>query len=73
MSDLPQKSSKELAAELLELMPKLKSNTAWWKGFTHIAQIEATSKHLLLIANLVLAQQQEIEQLKAELEELKQR
>jgi len=73
MSDLPQKSSEELAAELLELMPKVKSNTSEWKLFFHEFQSSATSKHLMLVAQLVLAQQQEIEQLKAELKELKQR
>jgi len=73
MSDLPQKSSDELAAELLNLMPKLKSTTAGWRFFVHEFQAGMTAKHLLLVAQLILAQQQEIEQLKAELKELKQR
>ena len=73
MSDTTQKSSEELAAELEKLMPKVRSNTAWWKCFIHITQIEATSKHLWLVAQLVLAQQEEIKQLKAELDELKNR
>ncbi|MCL2624790.1 MAG: hypothetical protein FWD31_14095 [Planctomycetaceae bacterium] len=73
MSDLSQKSSKELAAELLELMPKLKRNNSPWWIFLHEIQAGTTAKILLHVANFALAQQQEIEQLKAELEELKQR
>ena len=73
MSDLPQKSSEELAAELLELMPKAKSAVDGWRSILHEFQASTNAKVLWHIAQLTLAQQQEIEQLKAELKELKQR
>ena len=73
MSDFSQKPSEELAAELLELMPKLKSTAYGWGAILHEFQAGTTAKFLWQVANLVLAQQQEIEQLKAELDELKQR
>jgi cell division protein FtsB len=41
--------------------------------YAHKETWKATAKHLWHIAQLALAQQQEIKQLKAELEELKQR
>ena len=72
MSDLPQKSSEELAAELHKLMPKLKSLINGWRAILY-AEAQPVSKIVYQIGQLVLAQQQEIEQLKAELEELKQR
>ena len=72
MNDLPQKSSEELAAELLELMPRLRSLGYGWRALFW-TDGHPTAQVLYPIAQLVLAQQQEIEQLKAELEELKQR
>jgi len=73
MSDASQKSSEELAAELLELMPKLKSAAHGWRSVLHEFQSGTTAKILWQVAQLILAQQQEIEQLKAELNELKKR
>ena len=71
MSDPTQKSSEELAAELLELMPKLKSAVYGWRAISYKFQASLAAKTLWHTAQLVLAQQQEIEQLKAELRELK--
>ena len=72
MSDLPQKSSEELAAELLELMPSIKMR-AFGLGIFLNSYAYRTTRYIYQVAELVLAQQREIEQLKAELEELKQR
>ena len=71
MSDASQKSSEELAAELQKLMPVIKSSGSGWRPFGNIHAVKPT-QYLFRVAKLVLAQQQEIEQLKAELEELKQ-
>ena len=69
MSDLPQKSSEELAAELLKLMPEAKMAERVWKFWGH----PPLAKIVIKTAHLILSQQQEIEQLNAELKELKQR
>jgi len=72
MSDPTQKSTEELVAELKKVMSKLKSCISGWRAFLfHQAQDISTIVHP--ITQLVLAQQEEIEQLKAELRELKKR
>jgi hypothetical protein len=71
MNDTSQKSSEELAAELEKLMPKAKSAVYGWRSILYEFQAGANAKVLWPIAQLVLAQQQEIKQLKDELEELK--
>ncbi len=70
MNDLSQKSSEELAQELQNLMPKLKSLGSGWRSFLFL-EGAPTAEILLYVANIVLAQQKKIEQLKAELKELK--
>ena len=68
MNDTSEKSSEELAAQVRKLMPKLESCAKGWRVF--LGHPPAT-EIMIQVAQLVLAQQQEIEQLKAELEELK--
>ena len=72
MNDTSEKSSEELADELQNEMPKIKSRGSGWGMLLNGHGIYPTQK-LYLVAQLVLAQQQEIEQLKAELDELKKR
>ena len=72
MNDLSNKSSEELAAELRKKMPILKSRGFGWRGFLNLYTVD-TDKNVCLVSQLVLAQQREIEQLKAELDELKKR
>jgi len=57
----------------LELTPKAKSAVDGWMSILYEFLARTNAKVLWHIAQLVLAQQQEIEQLKAKLEELKQR
>ena len=74
MNDLSNKSSKELAAELQESMPELKGYGFFWFFDPYaIRKSQYAVKKLYHVSQLVLAQQQEIEQLKAELDELKKR
>ncbi len=71
MKDAPQKTSEELAVEVQRLMPTLKSvSTSWWGLIFRLD--DPTFRMLYPVAQLVLAQQEEIEQLKAEINELKQ-
>ena len=72
MSDPTQKSTEELAAELKKLMPQIKSRGSGWGMFLN-GYATYTTRKLYQVAQLVLAQQEEIEQLKAELRELKKR
>ena len=71
MNDTPQKSTEELAAELEKLMPELESYGSGWRKWANYAPFQ--TQVLTKFAQLVLAQQQEIKQLKAELEDLKNR
>ena len=74
MNDLSDKSSKELMAEIQEtIMPKVKMWTGigWSRLFRPM--YADCFRQLYHVSHLVLAQQREIEQLKAELEELKKR
>ena len=73
MNETSQKSSEELAAELEKLMPEAKSAVYGWRHIFPEFKAITSAKVLWPIAQLVLAQQQEIRQLKAELEELKNR
>ena len=74
MNDLSNKSSKELAAELQESMPEMKSYVFdWYFDPYAMKRARYAIKKLYHVSQLVLAQQQEIEQLKAELDELKKR
>jgi len=67
MSDPNQKSSKELAAVLGESMPEIKiAFTSWLAN----PSTRYPAQKIYEIAELVLAQQREIEQLKAELKEV---
>ena len=75
MNDLSNKSSEELAAELRESIPDImRYGTLDWRKFLKGGLDDVyTAQKLYLVSQLVLAQQREIEQLKAELEELKKR
>ena len=57
MSDISQKSSDELAAELLELMPAAKSMQKIWRFLGH----PPLAKIVIKTADLILSQQREIE------------
>ena len=70
MSSTTQKSSEELAIEIEKQMPTIKSMFSGWGALRNVNAIFATQK-LYELAELVLVQQQDIKQLKAELEELK--
>ena len=72
MSNPTQKTSEELAIEMEKQMPKIKSARRGWGAIkTGNAYGGYATEKLYELAELVLAQQQDIEQLKTELEELK--
>jgi hypothetical protein len=70
MKDFSQKSSKELAAELENQMPEIKSWAWGWRRFGNVSGVYPAQK-VYELAKLVLAQQREIQQLKAELQEVR--
>ena len=71
MSNPTQQSSEELAREMETEMPKLKSAYSGWRAFTTNAYGSDATRGVYQLAELVLAQQQDIKQLKADMEELK--
>ena len=66
----PQKTSKELATAIEKKMWSLWHAGAGWTAIFNIYAITPLQR-LYQVAELVLAQQRDIEQLKAELEEVK--
>jgi len=69
----PPKSSEELAAELEKMMPRIHSGGHGWRMLWIDGTTIYANQRIYEVAQLVLAQQQEIRQLKAELDELKKR
>jgi len=69
MSEPNQKFSKELAAALEQNVPVMRRMCSGWRKFLN-GYVQYPNQTVYEVAELVLAQQREIEQLKAELKEV---